>query len=167
MKVRLKKITTPKLSILRAEPKRVVNCNSGRTKEEARLLRADAMKFLMFASLKEKGLEKLKEMGYDNYRDKHFIEKNGLSQNYMWDLQQRKDFKPLYYELVTAYMAKDLMPYIRTILKGRESSKGAQMIFPEEVGKALATRNINLNADTDDEGFRNEFFGHAKKKDKE
>ena len=125
------------------------------------------MKFLMFASLKSSGLEKLKEMGYDGYQNKYFIEKQNVNHDYMWRLQMRDDFKPLFFKLVTAYMAKDLMPYLGTILHGREASKGAQMLFPEEVGKALATRNINLNGDKDDEDFRNEFFGFKKKKVKD
>ena len=139
---------------------------TGRTKDESKALRKKAMIFLMFASLKKNGLEKLQELGYDSYYNKCLIEKHGVGGDYMWDLQLRKDFKPLFFELVTAYMSKDLMPYLKQLLKGREASKGAQILFPEEVGKALATRTIGISGDSDDEDFRNEFFGFKPKKEK-
>jgi len=158
-----KKFLAKKKRIILKKRSQSRNPSSGRTKEEAAALRHQARIFLMFASLKESGLKKLQELGYDGYQNKCFIERHGVAHDYMWTLQMRDDFKPKFFELVTSYMAKDLMPYIGTILRGREASKGAQIVFPDEIGKALAVRNINATADKDDEEFRNAFFGFKPK----
>ena len=142
------------------------NPTSGRTNKEAEILREEAMKFLMIAGLKKGGLKQLKKMGYDGYEDSVFIKKNGLGRNYIWDLQMRDDFKEKFFKMVTSYMAKDLIYYIRVVLHGKDSAKAVQMMFPDAVGRALATRSIVGSGSLDDEKFRDDFFGYGKKEEK-
>lgn len=140
------------------------NFASGRTKKEAAILRDKCMMFLMFAGLKEGGMKELKNLGYDDYHHDCFIVKHGVSKNYVWELQMRNDFKEKFFAMVTAYMAKDLMSYMRALCYSKEASKAMQILFPDEVGKAMAVRNISMTGTKDDEEFRNNFFLRKKPK---
>lgn len=140
---------------------------AGRTKKQCADLRTQAHLFLMYQAMGDEGDEALRTLGYEGSNNYDFISKHGVSKDYLWVIQQRPDFKQKYWEIVTAYMAKRLPEYLNTVLYGKEASKGIQMLFPKEAGEALATRKVSIHGDSDDEAFRNEFFGFGNRKKQE
>ena len=71
------------------------------------------------------------------------------------------------FDFVTTFMAEDLPLYMSLIAKSSSPDKAAQIIFPQQVGKALTQRSATMTGDHDDADFRDNFFGVKFKKDNE
>lgn len=132
--------------------------STNRTEEEMLRLRRECYMFLFYASVGDSNT--LKSFGYGGCKDTHFIQRWKVGAGYIWQQVHRKEFKKEYYEFVTQRMSRDLHPYLWSVCtRGKERVKGLQMVFPEEVGKSLATRNISVSGEADDREFRDAFFG--------
>lgn len=124
-----------------------------------------AMIFLMLRSLAKSDptyLEKLNELGYEDSCVQSFEKRHKLPKNYLWNVQNKKGFKAEYFALVTQYMSDDLPEYLLKILNSKSPDKAAQIVFPDEVGKALTVRKATLHGSQDDQEFRDSFFGISK-----
>lgn len=128
-----------------------------RTREVSEKLRLLAYDFLRLRSIGETGEKILKEQGYSSSAKKAFIQKHRLGHDYFVQLRNRKEFKNEFFGHVTLRKAEYLELLIEALIK-KDPLRAIQLIFPDQVGRALVNRSLNVNQ-TDDANFRDAFFG--------
>jgi hypothetical protein len=154
-----KKKTTKKTAKERSEPKwkgRHYSEDSERTKKAA-------FEFLTFYNLGAFGRKFLiEERGYDDPTKKAFCEKHKVSINYFCQMAKSKNFQEEYFQFVTGHEREKLPAAIALLLR-KDPAKWIQLHFNKQAAPLLANRNINMEGGSDDEEFRNSFFGIDKK----
>jgi len=126
-------------------------------------LRKIGYEFLALQSLGIPGVKILKQKGYAGSTSKDFIKFWEVGHCYLTHLRGRDDFMGEYYKFVSKNRAKNLPRYM-DFLHYRDPLSHLQLIYPEEVGRALTKRNVNVNAEADDDKFLDEFFNLKPKK---
>lgn len=161
MKIKKKrKIISLKNSADKFIPRKIVKRRGNpRTDDEDKIIRKLAYQFMFLKSLEN--WDALKKLGYGGkFNDEDFCKRHGVVDVYLSHIVHRKYFKQGYFDYVTNCISKDFPKYLLpTLYKGKEKIKAMQILLPDQVGRALTQRNANLDAETDDKEFRNNFFG--------